>query len=43
MLETTQILAYMSALMLAAAIPGPGMTALVAHSVRGVRSPGLPC
>ncbi|UIP29604.1 LysE family translocator [Photobacterium sp. TLY01] len=35
MLETTQILAYMSALMLAAAIPGPGMTALVAHSVRG--------
>jgi threonine/homoserine/homoserine lactone efflux protein len=35
MLEATQILAYMSALMLAAAIPGPGMIALVAHSVRG--------
>jgi len=32
-LELTQILAYMTALAIAAAIPGPGMTALVARSV----------
>ncbi|WJV56154.1 LysE family translocator [Prodigiosinella aquatilis] len=35
MLEPAQILAYISALGLAAAIPGPGMTALVARSVSG--------
>ncbi|MDW6004821.1 LysE family translocator [Vibrio mangrovi] len=35
MLEPTQILAYIAALGLAAAIPGPGMTALVARSVSG--------
>jgi threonine/homoserine/homoserine lactone efflux protein len=33
MLETTQILTYVVALAVAAAIPGPGMTALVARSV----------
>ncbi len=33
MLETTQILTYVAALSVAAAIPGPGMTALVARSV----------
>ncbi len=33
MLESTQIFAYMAALAIAAAIPGPGMTALVARSV----------
>lgn len=32
---TAQILSYMAALGLAAAIPGPGMTALVARSVSG--------
>ncbi|EAQ66043.1 Lysine exporter protein (LYSE/YGGA) [Marinomonas sp. MED121] len=32
-LELTQILAYMTALAIAAVIPGPGMTALVARSV----------
>ena len=35
MLETTQILTYVAALGVAAAIPGPGMTALVARSVGG--------
>ncbi|QKO12153.1 hypothetical protein HAT91_00470 [Dickeya solani] len=35
MLEPAQILAYITALGLAAAIPGPGMTALVARSVSG--------
>ncbi|KUI98320.1 LysE family translocator [Vibrio sp. MEBiC08052] len=35
MLESTQILAYVAALGIAAAIPGPGMTALVARSVSG--------
>lgn len=35
MLEPTQIIAYVTALGLAAAIPGPGMTALVARSVSG--------
>ena len=33
MLEATQILTYMAALAVASAIPGPGMTALVARSV----------
>ena len=33
MLELTQILTYIAALAVAAAIPGPGMTALVARSV----------
>jgi len=33
MLEPTQILTYIAALAVAAAIPGPGMTALVARSV----------
>ncbi len=33
MLELAQILTYMAALSVAAAIPGPGMTALVARSV----------
>jgi threonine/homoserine/homoserine lactone efflux protein len=33
MIEPTQILAYTTALAIAAAIPGPGMTALVARSV----------
>ena len=33
MLEATQILTYVVALAIAAAIPGPGMTALVARSV----------
>lgn len=32
---TTEILSYIAALGLAAAIPGPGMTALVARSVSG--------
>lgn len=32
---TTEILSYITALGLAAAIPGPGMTALVARSVSG--------
>ncbi|AIX73375.1 LysE family translocator [Pantoea sp. PSNIH4] len=35
MLGTAQILSYIAALGLAAAIPGPGMTALVARSVSG--------
>ncbi|MDW6094690.1 LysE family translocator [Vibrio rhizosphaerae] len=35
MLESTQIFAYIAALGIAAAIPGPGMTALVARSVSG--------
>ncbi|NIF20440.1 LysE family translocator [Candidatus Pantoea multigeneris] len=35
MLGTAQILSYVAALGLAAAIPGPGMTALVARSVSG--------
>jgi len=35
MLEPTQIFGYIAALALAAAIPGPGMTALVARSVSG--------
>ncbi|AHG21708.1 lysine transporter LysE [Chania multitudinisentens RB-25] len=35
MLGTAQILSYITALGLAAAIPGPGMTALVARSVSG--------
>lgn len=35
MLGTAQIFSYMAALGLAAAIPGPGMTALVARSVSG--------
>ncbi len=35
MLGTTQIISYIAALGLAAAIPGPGMTALVARSVSG--------
>jgi threonine/homoserine/homoserine lactone efflux protein len=35
MLEPSQIFAYVSALGVAAVIPGPGMTALIAHSVRG--------
>lgn len=35
MLEPNQILAYIAALGLAAMIPGPGMTALVARSVSG--------
>lgn len=35
MLDTTQVLAYVIALGLAAAIPGPGMTALVARSASG--------
>lgn len=35
MFGTAQIISYMAALGLAAAIPGPGMTALVARSVRG--------
>jgi len=35
MLGITQILTYVAALGLAAAIPGPGMTALVARSVSG--------
>lgn len=35
MLVTTQIISYLAALGLAAAIPGPGMTALVARSVKG--------
>ncbi|CAI1596667.1 LysE family translocator [Serratia ficaria] len=35
MLGTAQIISYIAALGLAAAIPGPGMTALVARSVSG--------
>lgn len=35
MSATAQVISYMAALGLAAAIPGPGMTALVARSVRG--------
>lgn len=35
MLGTAQIISYITALGLAAAIPGPGMTALVARSVSG--------
>jgi len=35
MIETAQIISYIAALGLAAAIPGPGMTALVARSVSG--------
>ncbi|MEM6160959.1 LysE family translocator [Erwinia sp. P6884] len=35
MLGTAQIISYITALGLAAAIPGPGMTALVARSVNG--------
>ena len=35
MLGTAQIISYVAALGLAAAIPGPGMTALVARSVSG--------
>jgi len=35
MLEPSQMLTYISALGLAAIIPGPGMTALIAYSVRG--------
>ncbi|HCR3976773.1 TPA: LysE family translocator [Citrobacter koseri] len=35
MLGTVQIISYITALGLAAAIPGPGMTALVARSVSG--------
>ncbi len=41
MLETTQALAYMAALGVAAAIPGPGMTALVARSVSSGTSTGF--
>ncbi|ARN73360.1 lysine transporter LysE [Oceanicoccus sagamiensis] len=33
MIETTQALAYITALAIAAAIPGPGMTALIARSI----------
>ncbi|MFT2112060.1 LysE family translocator [Marinomonas sp. 2405UD68-3] len=35
MIETTQIFSYVTALGVAAAIPGPGITALVARSVSG--------
>lgn len=35
MSDIAQIISYMTALGLAAAIPGPGMTALVARSVSG--------
>ena len=41
MLEPTQILAYAAALAVAAAIPGPGMTALVARSVSSGASMGF--
>jgi len=40
-LEITQILTYMTALAIAAAIPGPGMTALVARSVNTGASTGF--
>ncbi|EGH08634.1 hypothetical protein Pgy4_06252, partial [Pseudomonas savastanoi pv. glycinea str. race 4] len=35
MLDLTQVLTYSAALGIAAAIPGPGMAALVARSVSG--------
>ncbi|MDH3353684.1 MAG: LysE family translocator [Chromatiales bacterium] len=41
MLEPTQILTYVAALGIAAAIPGPGMTALVARSVSSGASTGF--
>ncbi|REL31310.1 LysE family translocator [Thalassotalea euphylliae] len=41
MLETTQVLAYVTALGVAAAIPGPGMTALVARSISGGATVGF--
>ena len=41
MLEPTQALAYMAALAVAASIPGPGMTALVARSVSCGASTGF--
>jgi len=40
-LELTQILAYMTALAIAAAIPGPGITALVARSVNSGAGAGF--
>ena len=41
MFELTQALAYMAALAVAAAIPGPGMTALVARCVSSGAAPGF--
>lgn len=41
MLEYTQLLAYVTALGIAAAVPGPGMTALVARSVSSGAKPGF--
>ena len=41
MIEPTQALAYIAALAVAAAIPGPGMTALVARSVSSGASTGF--
>ena len=41
MLDLTQALTYSAALGIAAAIPGPGMAALVARSVSGGTSPGF--
>ncbi|MCM2130773.1 LysE family translocator [Larsenimonas rhizosphaerae] len=41
MLNIAQLFSYMSALAIAAAIPGPGMTALVARSVGGGILPGF--
>ena len=41
MLESTQALAYIAALGVAAAIPGPGMTALVARCVSSGASAGF--
>lgn len=40
-MEMTQVLTYMAALAVAAAIPGPGMTALVARSVNAGASTGF--
>ncbi|WP_426212915.1 LysE family translocator [Pseudomonas sp. TWR2-1-1] len=41
MLEFSQVLTYTAALAVAAAIPGPGMAALVARSVSGGALPGF--
>ena len=41
MLELSQVLTYTAALAVAAAIPGPGMAALVARSVSGGALPGF--